>query len=294
VLRIGYPTQNLSLPATTNRTLRLANLHDAGRVRNLVRENVADLEEILRWNSQHGVELFRIGQSLIPFASHQDFPYDWSSEHERDLAQAGKVAASLGIRLSFHPAQFVQPGSPRTEVSERGLEELRYAARALSLLGSRDGVVVLHLGGAHGDREASKRRLVDSLRDEPEILRFLALENDERTWTVAETVEVARLLGVPAIVDTLHHALNPGALSLREALDLGLPTWEIRDASSNPPKLHISTQDPEKRPGAHAWAIDSGDWSRLTRDLDDRSADVMAEAKGKERALDAAGIHVSG
>lgn len=291
MLRIGYPTQNLSLPATTNRTLRLANLHDADRVRNLVRENAADLEEILRWNSRHGVELFRIGQSLVPFASHPDFPYDWTSEHESDLSRAGNIAASLGIRLSFHPAQFVQPGSPRPEVSKRGLEELRYVARALSLLGSQDGVIVLHLGGAHGDREAAKRRLVDSLSDEPEILRFLALENDERTWTVAETVETARLLGVPAIVDTLHHALNPGDLSLREALDLGLPTWETRDA---PPKLHISTQDPEKRPGAHAWAIDSDDWSRLTQDLGDRSADVMAEAKGKERALNAAGIHVSG
>lgn len=291
MIRIGYPAQNLSLPATTNRTLRLANLHDAERVRNLIRDNFADLEEILRWNSWHGVELFRIGQSLIPFASHPDFPYDWTSEHERDLAHAGDIAASLGIRLSFHPAQFVQPGSPKSGVSERGLEELRYTARALSLLGSRDGVIVLHLGGAHGDREAAKRRLVDSLSDEPEILRFLALENDERTWTVAETVEVSRRLGVPAIVDTLHHALNPGELSLRGALDLGLPTWEARDA---PPKLHVSTQDPEKRPGAHAWAIDSGDWSRLTRDLGNRSADVMAEAKGKERALDAAGIHVGG
>lgn len=291
MIRIGYPAQNLSLPATTNRTLRLANLHDAGRVRNLVRDNAADLEEILRWNSRHGVELFRIGQSLIPFASHPNFPYDWASEHERDLTHAGRLAASLGIRLSFHPAQFVQPGSPRTEVSERGLEELRYTARTLSLLGSQDGVIVLHLGGAHGDREAAKERLVDSLREESEILRFLALENDERTWTVAETVEVARLLGVPAIVDTLHHALNPGELTLRGALDLGLPTWETRDA---PPKLHISTQDPDKKPGAHAWAIDSGDWSHLTRELYGRSADVMMEAKGKECALDAAGIHVSG
>lgn len=289
MIRLGYPTQNLSLRATTNRTLRLANLHDAERVRNLVRDNITDLEKMLHWNSRHGVELFRMGQSLIPFASHPDFPYDWASEHRDDLARTGEMATSLGIRLSFHPAQFVQPGSPKPEVAERGLQELRYVTRALSLLGSQDGVIVLHLGGAHGDREAAKRRLVDSLRDESEILRFLALENDERTWSVAETVEVARLLGVPAIVDTLHHALNPGGLSLQEALDLGLPTWEARDA---PPKLHISTQDAEKRPGAHAWAIGSEDWSGLVRGLDGRDADVMAEAKGKECALDAAGIHV--
>jgi UV DNA damage endonuclease len=29
---------------------------------------------------------------------------------------------------------------------------------------------------------------------------------------------------VPAIADTLHHALNPGGLTLEPALDLALPT----------------------------------------------------------------------
>lgn len=249
MIRVGYPTQNLSIPATTNRTLRLANLPDADRVRSLVRENVADLEEILRWNSEHGVDLFRIGQSLVPFASHPGFPYDWASAHGEELERAGSLARSLGARLSFHPGQYVQPGSPRPEVAERSLRELRYAARALSLLRASDGVVVLHLGGVHGDREAATQRFVEALQGEDEVLRFLALENDERTWTVAEVVEAAHRLGVPAIVDTLHHGLNPGGRGLRGALDLALPSWEVRGGA---PKLHISTQDPEKRPGAHA------------------------------------------
>lgn len=287
MIRVGYPTQNLSLPATTNRTLRLANLPDADRVRSLVHENIAGLEEILHWNAGHGVGLFRIGQSLVPFASHPAFPYDWATEHEEELGRAGGLALSLGIRLSFHPGQYTQPGSPRSEVAEQSVRELRYVARALSLLGSPDGVVVLHLGGAHGDREAARERFVESLCGEREILRFLALENDERSWTAAEVVEVSGRLGVPAIVDTLHHELNPGCLTLEEALDLALPTWKMRGCR---PKLHISTQDPEKRAGAHAWAVDSGDWGGLVGALDGRSADVMVEAKGKERALEAAGI----
>lgn len=289
--RIGYPAQNLSLPATTNHTLRLANLPDTERVRSLVRENIADLERILRWNSEHGVRLFRIGQSLVPFASHPGFPYDWAAEHGGELEHAGDLARSLGIRLSFHPGQYTQPGSPRPEVSERSLQELRYTARALSSLGSPGGVIVLHLGGAQGGREAAKERFVRTLGEEEEVLRFLALENDERTWTVAEVAEVGDRLGVPAIADTLHHELNPGGFTLEEALDLALPTWEAR---GDPPKLHISTQDPEKRPGAHAWEIDSGDWSGLVEALDGRRADVMAEAKGKELALSAMGIRASG
>jgi UV DNA damage repair endonuclease len=66
VIRLGFPTQNLSIPASTNRTLRLVNLRDAHKVRALVWENLLGLEKILRWNAEHGVKLFRIGQSLIP------------------------------------------------------------------------------------------------------------------------------------------------------------------------------------------------------------------------------------
>ena len=79
VIRLGYPTQNLAIPASTNRTLRLTNVTDVDRVRALVRENIADLKTILRWNAERGIGLFRMGQNLIPFASHPAFPYDWEA-----------------------------------------------------------------------------------------------------------------------------------------------------------------------------------------------------------------------
>jgi UV DNA damage endonuclease len=89
MIRLGYPTQNLTIPAGTNRSLRLANLHDAGKVRGLIQKNLTDLKTILRWNAEHGMSLFRMGQSLIPFASHPEFPYDWEKEHGDELGEAG-------------------------------------------------------------------------------------------------------------------------------------------------------------------------------------------------------------
>jgi UV DNA damage endonuclease len=99
---------------------------------------------------------------------------------------------------------------------------------------------------------------------------------------LAEVIESARVLGIPAIVDAFHHGLNPGNFALEEALDAALPTWEPRDAR---PKLHLFSQDPDKRPGAHAYSVARRDWQALLTALDDRDADVMVEAKGKERAL---------
>jgi UV DNA damage endonuclease len=282
VIRLGYPTQNLTIPATTNRTLRLANLADAEKVRTLVWENLLGLETILRWNAGHGVNLFRIGQSLIPFASHPSFPYDWETEHSDDLREIGNLARSLDIRLSMHPGQFIQPGSFKPEVSECSLVELRYVARVFDLTGSPDSVIVLHMGGAYADRTESTARFVETMRPETEILRYLALENDERTWTVSDVVQTASSLGVPAITDAFHHGLNPGGLPLREALDLSLPTREIRSAR---PKIHLSSQDPQKQAGAHTYSVDLKDWYALLAALDGREADVMVEAKGKEQAL---------
>ena len=289
MIRLGYPTQNLSIPASTNRTLRLANLSDAEKVRTLVWENLLGLEKILHWNADHGVKLFRIGQSLIPFASHPAFPYDWESEHGDDLRGIGELARYLKIRLSMHPGQFIQPGSLRPGVSERSLAELRYVARVFDLIGNPDSVIVLHMGGAYEDRTASTIRFVETMRPETAILRYFALENDERLWSVLDIVQMARSLGVPAITDAFHHELNPGDLTLREALDLSLPTWEIRGAR---PKIHLSSQDPEKQPGAHAYSVALEDWHVLLAALDGREVDIMVEAKGKEQALEPLGVGI--
>ena len=289
MIRLGYPAQNLTIPATTNRTLRLASLKDQEKLRGLVRDNISSLETILRWNVERGIDLFRIGQGLIPFASHPAFPYDWEAEHGEELRGIGGLARELGIRLSMHPGQYINPGSPKPEVVDRSLTELRYVARVFDFIGSLDSVLVLHLGGAYDDREAATRRFVEALLPEKVVLRYLAIENDERIWTVAETVRAARSLGVPAIIDTLHHALNPGDLTLVEALNLALPTWEARGVR---PKLHLSSQDPEKRPGAHAYSVDLRDWRALLSALDGRETDVMVEAKGKEHALVPMGVEI--
>jgi UV DNA damage endonuclease len=292
MIRLGYPAQNLTIPASTNHTCRLASLGDVEKVRGLVRANAEALRAILRWNAELGIPLFRMGQAMIPFASHPRFPYDWEKEHGEELREMGEEAHELGARLSMHPGQYIQPGSTRSEVAERSVEELRYVARLLDLVGGPDSVMVLHLGGSYGDKPATTARFVERLRGEAEILKYLALENDERIWTVAEVVGAAKALGVPAIADAFHHGLNSGGLTLAQALDLALPTWSETPVGRGRPKLHLSSQDPDKQPGAHAYLVSLEDWGGLLEALDGREADVMIEAKGKERALASLGIMV--
>lgn len=255
----------------------------------MVRENIAGLETILEWNAAHGIPLFRMGQAFIPFASHPEFPYDWEEEHGEDLGRAGERARELGIRLSMHPGQYIQPGSLKPGVAERSLVELRYVARVFDLIGSPDSVLVLHMGGAYADKPGTIRRFIEVMSLKTDILQYLALENDERIWAVPDIVATAKVLGVPAITDAFHHGLNPAGLTLEAALDLSLPSWEYQGTR---PKLHLSSQDPEKQPGAHAYYVYQADWEALVEALGGREADVMVEAKGKEQALVPLGITI--
>lgn len=278
-IRFGYPCQNETLSATTNRSIKLASIGDIERIQGKIQDNLNDLEQMLLWNIDAGIRLFRIGQHLIPFASHTDFPYKWATYHTERFRQIRKLAKGAELRLSMHPGQFINPGSPNEEVAERSLAELHYSATVLDLLEAKDGVIVLHLGGAYGDKPSAMRRFIEVMREESQINRYLALEVDERVWTLAEVTEVASALGVGAIVDNLHHRLNPGDLSLEEAIKLARPTWKTR------PKLHLSSQDPSKKPGAHHTSILPEDWAEVLRALNGDPADIMVEAKGKERAV---------
>jgi hypothetical protein len=115
-LRFGYPCQNLTINASTNHTLRLASLQDNEKLSRVILQNFYDLERMLYWNHANEWFLLRIGQHLIPFASHPDFPYDWVREHGAELQRLGELAKRLGIRLSMHPSQVVNPASPSPEV----------------------------------------------------------------------------------------------------------------------------------------------------------------------------------
>ncbi len=48
----------------------------------------------------------------------------------------------------------------------------------------------------------------------------------------------------------------------------------------------------EEKAGAHAYSVDLADWQELIDALGGKEADVMVEAKGKERALVPMGIKI--
>src|SRR5829696_4063913 len=114
VKRLGYPTQNLTILASTNRTCRLANLCDAEKMRSLVRENLADTKD-------HRAVERRARDPALPYGAESrtlrlspSIPIRLGRGAWR-RAQASRKACTLSRHPSQHASRPVHPtGEPQT------------------------------------------------------------------------------------------------------------------------------------------------------------------------------------
>jgi UV DNA damage endonuclease len=296
-MRLGFVVKPLAQPALKS--------HDNRRWQNNPHLSVSlmYLRDVIRYLSASNIGMYRVSSDLAPYATHPNMLQfrSQSQECERELAQVGQMAREAGIRLSFHSAQHVLLNSPHSDLVARSGADLTSQAMILDLMGlGREAVVVTHLGGIYGDREASRRRFVQEFRKLPEVTRRrLVLENDDTRFGVSDTVWVHQQTGVPLVFDNLHHRLNnPCDWPTREALAACLATW----SSDVRPKIHFSTPRSDwlvtQKPGAEQpqvrhtrWSYHSDyvnpfefiDFVRVAQGLPE--FDIMLEVRAKDLAL---------
>ncbi|KAL8635859.1 MAG: hypothetical protein Q9228_006691 [Teloschistes exilis] len=261
-------------------------------VEQLCLANVRDIQKMLRWNDKYGIKFLRLSSEMFPFASHEEYGYKLASFASEALAEAGKVAAELGHRLTTHPGQFTQLGSPRKSVIDNALRDLDYHAELLSLLKlppqqNRDAVMILHLGGVFGDKDATLNRFRENYARLPQGVKDrLVLENDDVSWSVHELLPLCEELNIPLVLDYHHHNIIFDPTQIREGtkdiMDLYpriLATWKRKNIT---PKMHYSEPTPAAITG------------RQRRKHNPRVAtlppcppdmDLMIEAKDKEQAV---------
>jgi len=289
-VRIGYPCINRSLACSSSRTFRLRN-YSPERMLETAEGNLECLEEILRWNLSQGIFFFRITSDLVPFASHPVCDVDWQRRLEPRLARIGRFVRRHGMRVAMHPDQFTLINSRDPEIFERSARELVYHAEVLDLMNARlDAKIQIHVGGVYGDKPGSLERFARRFRELPvKVRRRLAIENDDRSYTLGDCLKLNRRTGVPVLLDVFHHRLNSSGEAPGEALALAANTWGRRDG---PPIVDYSEQQRGAARGKHAGSISRAGFRRFLRDSAPRDCDIMLEIKDKEksalRALSAA------
>ncbi|KAJ7141292.1 UV-endonuclease UvdE-domain-containing protein [Mycena epipterygia] len=290
--RLGYACLNTVLrnkkPAKDSifcsRTCRLDSIKKNGIewVKDLGRKNTEDLLTMIQWNENNNIRFMRMSSEMFPFASHAVHGY--SLEYCAPLlARVGELAKKLGHRLTTHPGQYTQLGSPKPEVVQSSVRELVYHGEMMDKMGlGVDGVMIVHGGGMYDDKLATLARIKKTITEilPPAVRARLVLENDEMCYNAEDLLPLCEELDVPLVFDYHHDALFPSSIPPSEIIKRANAIWARRGIK---PKQHLS----EARPGAttlmerraHADRCES-----LPVDLPD-DMDLMIEAKDKEQAV---------
>jgi UV DNA damage endonuclease len=271
-----------------------------------LRHSLERLRDILDYLERHDIRMYRLPTGLAPYASHPDMPqfHRQVDECADELARVGAVVRERGIRLSSHPGQYTVLNSESAATQAAAVAELEVQAALLDAMElGPEAVVVLHVGGLAGGRDAAFHRFLAGFEQLSERARArLVIENDDRTFSLADVVELARRTGLRVVWDVLHHRCHdPAGMSNREALAAALSTWR---EGGGVPKIHYSSPrlDVEERRvkvgrrlqtkfvlpqlRAHADLIDPIGFEAFLRDAPGgRSFDIMLEAKAKDLAL---------
>lgn len=290
MVRLGYACISIPLRTKniyTSRTLTLKSLREKGiaEAKKLAIKNIEDLEKMILYNEENGIRFFRITSNLFP---HMENPLALERYHmefaKEALEHVGRVARTLGHRLTMHPGQFAQLGSPREKVVAQTFKDLTAHAKIFEYLGytpELGSVMIIHGGGSFNDKKAALGRWEANFRKLPQnVARFVALENDEFQYSVLDLLPLCENNGIPLCIDFFHHeVMKPGFDIFDPALiKRVMYTWRRRGIK---PKCHWSNQAPGARKGTHGACVE--DIPKKILDIcKEYDCDIMIEAKDKD------------
>ena len=213
-----------------------------------LRVSLGYLCEIFAYLRQHDIRMYRMTSDLAPYATHPDMPqfHNMIRDSRADLEHVGKLAKAQGLRLSFHPSQYIVLNSGNADLTKKSIADLVAQATMLDFMElPPEAVMVIHVGGAYGNRKSSCDAWVKTWKrlSEP-VRRRLVLENDDLRFSAADVLSIHERTGVKCVFDYQHHwCMNPERLPLVPTLEKFLKTWPtgIR------PKMHFSCARTEMR-----------------------------------------------
>jgi UV DNA damage endonuclease len=281
-MKLGYPCINRSIGCTANSTFRLKNYSET-RLIETVQNNLLCLKKILKYNLENNFLFFRISSDIVPFASHPICKFDWVSHFQKEFQDIGGFIKKNNFRISMHPDQFIVLNSNKKDVRDRSIKELIYHSQVLDAMElDTTAKIQLHVGGVYGNKpEAIKRfnRVYGSLNES--IRRRLVIENDERSYSLRDCLNINEDTNIPVLFDTFHHECYNHGESFRDSIILAKDTWDKKDGNL---MVDYSSQEPGERVGRHTESIDLILFKEFLDDTYGIDFDIMLEIKDKEKS----------
>src|SRR3989337_3562751 len=153
-VRFGYACINLALKPkkiTTNKTCRLSTIDkyksSEDKYNFLIAkslENLRHLKIIIQWHIDNGHHFYRLSSDMFPHISSPELDTRLDSIHLEQyrslsfaktiLGEIGLLAYNNNIRMTMHPGQYNQLGSPTTSVVDKTFVDLAWQAQIFEVM----------------------------------------------------------------------------------------------------------------------------------------------------------------
>lgn len=279
-MKLGYPCINNSINCTANTTFRLASYSNK-RIKETISNNLNCLREILKFNVENKIFFFRIGSPLIPFASHPICKFNWKNYFKKEFKELGDYIKENRFRITMHPDQFVVINSNDKGVVKRSIKELIYHSEVLDALGlDYSAKIVIHVGGVYQDKPLSIKRFIENYKKLPDkIKKRLVIENDHRSYSLKDCLEINEEIKIPIVFDSFHHECLNNNEPMGQAIKLASKTWQKKDGNLI---MHYSEQKINAMKGSHSNSINLKKFKNLLKEIGSIKTDIVLEIKDKE------------
>jgi UV DNA damage endonuclease len=289
IKKIGYACISLNLKPRGFKECRLNSVYKFGidYLREKIINNLLLTRDILKWNVENGIFMYRATSTLLPLVTHSDVKRDFSWRWQQDeeiclyMNEIKEVVEENHIRLSMHPDQFTVLNSLNPKVVENSIQYLQYHYEVLEKLGGTD--MIIHTGGVYGNKQASMDRFIENYEKLNEnIKKMLRLENDDVSYTLKDVLYINEKCGIPIVLDIHHHNCNNEKPLTKQYMLQIKNSW---NSTSLIPKMHISSGKTNFNDKKHSDYIRYEDLENLKTLLENIDIDLMIEAKMKDEAV---------
>lgn len=291
---LGYCCINETLRACkpsvfTNRTVIKKNF-TREKASKLILQNVKDLRQILEWNEENNVKVFRISSEVFPQSTNGDLSYcpaDLPDGEEivATIKDCGVYAFQHGHILALHPGPFTCIGSDSDDVVTKSIQEVEahnwFADTLCDNVPNLHVNINWHIGRNYGEG-VSKRFLEGWRRLSEGVRKRSSIENDDKAkgWSVTKLYkELYEVEGIRLCLD-LHHSVfsREEGVTLEQEFEMAKRTWngawqEVHHSNSEKEDRLIPAHSDFYRTPVPKW---------LERE---EKVYVHLECKAKERAL---------
>lgn len=184
------------------KTARASSAPSMDKLRDIYFSNVKSLEYIVKYCQANGIYSLRVVSGLFPLATYGEYR-DKVLNLLDEVGQEYKKIDYTGVELSSHPDQFILLSSANSNVNANSrvdLEIYAYMAQYIPW-----NLVNIHVGSAAQGHEHHKKIFKQEFNQlSSGAKKLLSIENDEKSYSFLDTLEVALDNGCMMVPD-FHH-----------------------------------------------------------------------------------------